>query len=144
MRGVEMSRCTIHIRNNYKELEHAIREITKLLESKGMAPHFIRVVVLGLEEVITNILKYGYDDQQEHQIKIALHLTNADLCIDVTDDGHEFNPLEHPEPDAHKPLEDREPGGLGIFFLRKLFDDVRYRRETGRNILILRKHLEKH
>jgi anti-sigma regulatory factor (Ser/Thr protein kinase) len=137
-----MSRCIIQIRNNYTELERAIREITKLLESKGIDPRVIRMVNLGLEEVITNILKYGYDDQQEHQIEIALLSTSHELRLDVTDDGHEFNPLEHPEPDAAKPLEDREPGGLGISFLRKLFDDVRYRREAEQNTLILRKHLE--
>ena len=137
-----MSRCIIQIQNSYRELERAIGEIAGLLESNGMAPHFIRMVNLGLEEVVTNILKYGYDDQQEHQIEIALLSADSDLHIEVTDDGHEFNPLQHPEPDANQPLEDREPGGLGISFVRKLFDEVRYRREAGRNILMLRKHVE--
>ena len=138
-----MSRCIIHIRNNYAELERAIREITRLLESGGMAPHFIRVVDLGLEEVITNILKYGYDDPKEHEIEIALLTADSELLMEVTDDGHEFNPLEHPEPDADKPLEDRQPGGLGISFVRKLFDEARYRREAGKNILTLRKRVDK-
>jgi anti-sigma regulatory factor (Ser/Thr protein kinase) len=139
-----MFRCTTQIRNNSTELEGAMRKITRLLESNATAPRIIRTVNLGLEEVITNILKYGYDDREEHQIEIALISTNSDLHIDVTDDGHEFDPLEHPEPDAHRRLEDREPGGLGISFLRKLFDEVRYRREAGKNILTLRKRLEEH
>jgi anti-sigma regulatory factor (Ser/Thr protein kinase) len=135
--------CILHVRNTYGELERAVREITQLLESQGMAPHFIRMVNLGLEEVVTNILKYGYDDPQEHQIEIALLSADSELRLEVTDDGHEFNPLGHPEPDADKPLEDREPGGLGISFVRKLFDEVQYRRETGKNILTLRKRVDK-
>jgi len=133
----------IHIRNSNSELERALREITRLLESEGMAPRFIRLVDLGLEEVITNILKYGYDDRQEHEIEIALVAAESELSLEVRDDGHEFNPLEHPEPDADKRLEEREPGGLGISFVRKLFDEVRYRREAGKNILTLHKRVEK-
>ena len=108
-----------------------------------MAPEFIRMVDLALEETITNTIKYGYDDAAEHLIGISLYCTPVELHIEVVDDGHEFNPLEHPEPDAGTPLEDRKPGGLGISFLRKLFDDVRYQRDAGKNLLILRKRLEK-
>jgi anti-sigma regulatory factor (Ser/Thr protein kinase) len=59
----------------------------------------------------------------------------------VTDDGREFNPLERPEPDTTLHVHQREPGGLGIHFVRKLFPSVEYRREHGRNVLILRKCL---
>jgi len=131
----------MHIRNDVAELQRTSQVVTELLESKGLAPHFVHTVNLGLEEAITNVLKYGYDDGQEHQIEITLRLTESELQIVVADDGHEFNPLQQPEPDTGKPLENREPGGLGIFFLRKLFDEVEYRREAERNSLTLRKRL---
>ena len=133
----------LNIKNDAAELLRAGQEVTQLLESKALDPHFVRTVNLGLEEAVTNVLKYGYDDDGEHQIEITLHLTDAELQLVVADDGHEFNPLERPEPDTGKPLEDREPGGLGIHFLRKLFDEVHYRREAQRNILTLRKRLPK-
>ena len=137
-----MSRFTIQILNSYPELERAIREISKLLESKEVPPGLIHTVNLGLEEVVTNILKYGYDDKLEHKIEIALVCAKSNLRIEVADDGHEFNPLQHPEPDRQKPVEDRQPGGLGISVLRKLFNAVEYRRQAGRNILMMVKDLE--
>lgn len=131
----------IRIKNDVTEIPRASREAAELLESQRLAPHFIRTVNLGLEEVATNIIKYGYDDEREHWIEITLDLTAAELRIVVADEGREFNPLEHPEPDRTKPLNDREPGGLGVSFFRRLFDDVQYRREAQRNFLILRKRL---
>ena len=136
-----MIRRVIQIKNQFAELERARREATRLLESEGLGPHSIRIVNLGLEEVITNILKYGYDDDREHSIQITFRLTAAELQMAVVDDGHEFDPLEHPEPAPNQPLENREPGGLGICFLRKFFDEVQYRREAGKNSLTLRKRL---
>jgi len=131
----------LHIRNDFAELQRTSRQVTALLESEGLDPHFIRTVNLGLEEAITNVLKYGYDDEGQHQIEIALRLTASELQLVVTDDGREFNPLAQPEPDTGKSLQDREPGGLGIHFLRKLFDGVQYRREDQKNVLTLRKRL---
>jgi serine/threonine-protein kinase RsbW len=135
--SLPMSRRIIHIRNNTAELERANREIGRYLESEGFAHHLIQSVTLGLEEVVTNIIKYGYDDLEEHQIEITLQLTDSRLRLLTVDDGHEFNPLDHPQPDLAKSLDDREPGGLGIFFLSKLFDNIQYRRENGRNSLTL-------
>jgi anti-sigma regulatory factor (Ser/Thr protein kinase) len=132
-----MFRYTISIRNTYAELERALREVTELLQTKGIPSDSVHTVNLGLEEVITNILKYGYDDDQEHQVDIVLLSTPNELRIEVSDDGHEFNPLEHPEPDTHQSLERRRPGGLGISFLRKLFYRMTYQREGGRNCLAL-------
>src|SRR5882672_3968772 len=129
---------TLHIRNDVGELQRTSHEVTELLESEGLDPHFVRTVNLGLEEAVTNVLKYGYDDEGEHQIEITLRLTASELQMVVADDGHAFNPLEQPEPDTSKPLEDREPGGLGIHFLRKLFDEVQYRRDAAKNFLTLR------
>lgn len=134
-----MFRCNISIRNTYAELERALREVTELLQTRGMSFDTIHTVNLGLEEVVTNVLKYGYDDDREHRLDIVLLSTPNELRIEVSDDGREFNPLEHPEPDTQQPLERRTPGGLGISFLRKLFDQMTYQREGGRNCLALYK-----
>ncbi len=139
--SLPMFQRTLHIRNDVAELLRAAEEVTELLESEGLHPHFVRTVNLGLEEAITNVLKYGYDDEHGHQIEITLQLAASELQMVVVDDGHEFNPLEQSETDTGKPLEDREPGGLGIYFLRRLFDEVQYRREAQKNVLILRKRL---
>ena len=63
------------------------------------------------------------------------------MNIRIEDNAKEFNPVEVPEPDTHLPLEDREIGGLGIFFAKNLMDDIKYERKNSRNILILKKSL---
>ena len=132
---------TIHIRNNAAELERANREIARYLEMRGVARDFIQAISLGLEEAVTNILKYGHDDQQDHQIEITLQLMDSKLRLTIIDDGHEFNPLDQPEPDLTGSLDDREPGGLGIFFLVNLFDQIEYRREKEKNLITLVKFM---
>jgi anti-sigma regulatory factor (Ser/Thr protein kinase) len=123
------------------ELERATSEAGDSLRGAGVPTDAIRTVNLGLEEVITNILKYGYDDRAEHFIEIGLSLESGELRIEVSDDGHEFNPLAHPKPNTRKAAEQREPGGLGIEFLRKLFDRMDYQRNGACNNLVLLKRL---
>src|SRR5688572_19821347 len=67
---------------------------------------------LALEEHLTNILRYGYDDDLEHHIQIGIKLTIGELRIEVQDDGRAFNPLTHPAPDLSLPLAERPIGGL--------------------------------
>lgn len=129
------------IRNDFAELERVKLATATVLERERLPPNFLPTVNLVLEEVLTNILKYGYDDEDEHQIEITLRLIDSEFTAVVTDDGREFNPLERPEPDTTLHVHQREPGGLGIHFVRKLFTSVEYRREHGRNVLILRKCL---
>jgi serine/threonine-protein kinase RsbW len=69
------------------------------------------------------------------------------LTIQIIDCGERFNPLEVPEPDLNASLEERDAGGLGLFFMRKLMDEVRFSfdqavnaEDTGCNVLTMVKH----
>ena len=61
----------------------------------------------------------------------------------IADDGRPFDPLtEAPEPDLESAIEDRPIGGLGVHLVRTMMDEVRYRREEGKNRLTLVKRRE--
>ena len=115
------------------------------LEQFAAAHHFpdrkLHEVQVALEEHLTNILHYGYDDHGEHQIQIGVRLAAAELRIQVQDGGRAFNPLEHPTPDLSLPLAQRPIGGLGIHMIRKSLDGLEYRREDGKNILVMIKRV---
>ena len=130
------------MRNEVADLARVMADASQVLRAQGVAAASVDKVNLGLEEAITNIIKYGYDDDGEHAIEVLLSLAASELTIVVADDGHAFNPLAQPEPAKDLQLEQREPGGLGIFFLRKLFDDVDYRRENDKNVLTLVSRLQ--
>lgn len=139
---MESFRRNIWMRNTLADLERAMREADESLKGAGASFDLIRTVNLGLEEVISNVIKYGYDDRGEHVIEISVTSNASEMLIEITDDGHAFDPLAQAAPNIRKPAEQREPGGLGIEFLRRLFDQLEYRREDGRNKLSLRKRLE--
>ncbi len=95
---------------------------------------------LALEEHLTNLISYGFEDNQAHEIKVRFSV-GADLILEVEDDGRAFNPLKWPEPDTSLPLERRPIGGLGIHLMRRFMDDLEYHSEGGKNRLCMRKHL---
>jgi anti-sigma regulatory factor (Ser/Thr protein kinase) len=122
-----------------------IARVQNQLEQFAAAHHFpdrkLHEAQLALEEHLTNIFHYAYDDDGEHRIFIGVRLTAADLCIQVQDDGRPFNPLTHPAPDLSVPLAQRPVGGLGIHMIRKSLDGTEYRRENGKNILVMIKRI---
>lgn len=98
-------------------------------------------ICLAAEEILMNIISYGFPDpdEQEHEIIVKWLLKDGYFHLEIADEGIQFNPLTLPEPDLNVPVEDRKIGGLGIHFVRKLMHDVKYRRENGMNILNLTK-----
>jgi anti-sigma regulatory factor (Ser/Thr protein kinase) len=121
--------------NQLPELLRVADEAVSFLEHRGVGPKAVNVAHLTIEEVATNILKYGYDDTAAHDILLRMQIEPGKVLIVVEDDGHEFNPIDAPPPDFHSPIEEREPGGLGIHLVRKLAAQMDYQRSDGRNRL---------
>ena len=96
-------------------------------------------VNLGLDELFTNIISYGFEDEADHQIKFTLAKTEETLVVKVEDDGTPFNPLEAADPELSRDLDTIDIGGLGIHLVKKMMDDINYQRVEGRNKLILKK-----
>ncbi len=97
---------------------------------------------LVLEEIISNIIFYGYADDLEHEIKIDFRKENKEIIISITDDGKAFDMLSvDVSAGIDMQAEERKIGGLGIHFVKTLMDSVEYRREGNMNILTLHKNI---
>ena len=99
---------------------------------------------LLLDELLTNIIKYGYPvgDGASHEIEVRLGLEAAGFVVDVEDDGVPFDPTAIPvrAPAADDlPLEDRPVGGWGLELVRQTVDVAHYRRDGSKNKLTLSK-----
>ncbi|MCY4558926.1 MAG: ATP-binding protein [Chloroflexi bacterium] len=94
---------------------------------------------LAVDELLTNTISYGYDDDGEHRIELVLRLEGGALVFEIADDGRAFDPLQASTPDIGASLQDRAIGGLGIYLVRKTMDGVTYRRQDGRNVVTLTK-----
>jgi anti-sigma regulatory factor (Ser/Thr protein kinase) len=123
-----------------------IRRLSDVVERFGaecrLSDDHLVALNLILDEMVSNVIKYGYDDGQHHQIKVEVVVEPSLMTIEVEDDGKPFNPLEAPPPDFTVPIEQRRIGGLGVFIVRTMVDDVAYKREGNRNILTMKKRLD--
>ena len=130
------------------ELKNDLTEIGTLAETletfcagNGVGPEVLSVVNLALEEVVTNIISYGYADGGDRRIWIDLAVDGGHFIARIQDDAEAFDPLQKEEPDLDAPLHERKVGGLGIHLVKTLMDDVSYSRENGRNVLVIRKSM---
>jgi serine/threonine-protein kinase RsbW len=96
---------------------------------------------LALEEALTNIISYGYDDTNEHFIDICFYRIGKAIGITIIDDGHEYDPTSKEDPDITLTADDRPVGGLGIFLIRKIMDKIEYERIKNKNYFTLTKNI---
>lgn len=92
---------------------------------------------LVMEEVLVNIFKYAYRGMEPGTVAISCSDHDGSLVVEVVDSGVPFNLLATSDPDVTAGLDERAIGGLGIFFVKQLMDDVQYRREEELNRLTL-------
>ncbi len=105
----------------------------------------IYAVQLSVDEACTNIIQHAYSDKTGGEIVIRCMLSSRDnkFTVNIIDWGKPFDLTSVPEPDTKSGLNERKVGGLGIAFMKKFMDDVKYARDKDRNLLIMVKHIEK-
>jgi anti-sigma regulatory factor (Ser/Thr protein kinase) len=140
--GQTSEELEIKVNNELSALERVNQALTEFGRRHRLAPKILHDINLAVEEILANIISYGYtDNREEHEIKLGVSVQPGEVRVDVEDDGRPFNPLEAPEPDTTKPLEERTLGGLGIYLVRKLMDGLEYQRQAGKNLLLMKKKL---
>ncbi len=125
----------VRIGPDYAELPPLYQSVDAFLKGQHVPADVVYKTHLALEEMCTNIVKYGYDDKEVHEIVIALNLAPGQLTIRIEDDGHEFDPLAADAPDLDRPLAERPIGGLGIHLVKRSMTSISYSRKGERNTL---------
>jgi anti-sigma regulatory factor (Ser/Thr protein kinase) len=133
---------TVELKNSLPEIERLARIVDDFGQRHRLNTKHVHNVKVALDEILTNIISYAYADNREHSIVARLCLDQDKWTVEVEDDGRPFNPLNAPEPDTEQLLEVRPIGGLGIHLVRKLTDELTYRRQNNRNILIMKLKLQ--
>lgn len=133
----------IVLHNQLSELNTLATEIERFAEQAQLDMQTQFQLNLVLDELLTNIISYAYDDKVLHSISLRLsyvdHVLQAQLC----DDGKAFDPTQIGSPDFEtgNTVEERQVGGLGIHFARTFMDTVEYQRRDSHNQLVLSKKL---
>ncbi len=134
--------AAIRLDNRLSELDKLADEVERFGEANGFSPRTTYQIRLVLDELLTNVISYGYKDQGAHEIEVAMRLADGLLTVRLEDDATPFNPVEAGQPDLQCPVEDRPIGGLGIHLVKKIMDRVEYERKEGKNLLTLVKTIE--
>lgn len=93
-----------------------------------------------LDELVSNVARYAYNPNiGDLTVQVEVEDGNAELNLTLLDSGIPYNPLEKPDPDITASVEERPIGGLGIFMVKKMTNDMTYEYEDGKNTLTIRK-----
>ncbi len=106
------------------------------MRSFGLDNHKIFDVQLAVDEACTNIIEYGYANEVG-TIDIACQRKGDEIIVIIKDKGKPFDPTSVQPPDLNASLEERKAGGLGIYFMKKLMDEVKYEFSGGKNVLTM-------
>jgi anti-sigma regulatory factor (Ser/Thr protein kinase) len=132
---------TVRLPADLREIERLNRVIRQFGDLHEVPSRVLYAVNLALDEVVTNVVRHGFDDATGQEVVAHLTVKTGEVVTEVTDGGRAFDPMAVPPPNLEAPLSERALGGLGIHLIRSLMDGVEYRRENGKNVLTMRKRI---
>lgn len=116
---------TITLQALFTNLEKVRGFVAQYAEAYGLKPGDVHAVQLAVDEALTNIIEHAYGGETwQEEVECSCQITEEGLVVTLRDYGQSFNPLEISEPDTGASLEDREIGGLGLYFVHQLMDVV--------------------
>jgi len=115
--------------------------VTHAAETAGLDERAVYAVQTAVDEACSNIIEHAYGGQDRGDIECTYRAGDDGLTVILRDHGRPFDPARVPEPDLHAPLKDREIGGMGVYFMRQLMDQVHFESapDAG-NVLTMVKH----
>jgi anti-sigma regulatory factor (Ser/Thr protein kinase) len=94
------------------------------------------VITFAVEELFTNMVKYNPSGPPD--VHVSADVRDGSIVVRLEDEQeHQFDPTQAPDPDVHKSISERRPGGLGLFLVRKMVDNVEYLRDGRKSIITL-------
>ena len=131
----------IILANDLSEISRLNGFIEEIGEEFSLTPDVVFNLNLVLEEAVVNVINYAYPKEDHESIYLSAKMQDGSIIFVLSDSGKEFDPTMAPDADVTLSAEDRQIGGLGIFLIRQIMNEVRYERIDGKNVLTLEKKL---
>ena len=132
---------TVRITNQRDQIDTVRKFFDDYSKDNKLTEKTVHDIQMALDELLTNIVNYGYEDTDEHQIDVHFGVNDDAVKVEIVDDSKPYNILEKDNPDISLSVEDKPIGGLGIFLIKKLMSNVDYYTEEGKNHLVMIKEL---
>ena len=127
---------TMRLQAKFENLERLMGFISECAKTQGFSQRRLREIELATEEALVNIFNYAYPASGPGDVEIRCETGDRNrLVIEFLDNGVPFNIETLSEPDLNAPISQRKVGGLGVFLIRRIVDEVHHCRDGNRNIL---------
>ena len=137
----ETSRYQVVINNDLIEIKTVKEEFEKFSKVNEIAEKMSKQFMIAIDELLNNVIHYGYPKDKENEININFELSKTMLSLTFIDEGIPFNPFQKTKPDTTLSIEDRPIGGLGLHLVKNMMDKVEYQRHINKNVVKITKFL---
>ena len=127
----------LHLRSTLTEIERLAGEVARVGREHALPDELVFDLRLALEEAVANVIRHGYGGREDGEIRIGFHVTPEAITVTVEDDAPPFDPHERPDPPL--PPEGGDASGVGVYLIKRVMDEVDYRRNGSCNVLTLTK-----
>ena len=129
------------IKNHVGELERVNKFIEEIGEELGLDMELLMNLNLVMEEMVSNVIFYAYPEGKTADIELVAESNGKELTFMLSDQGKEFDPTAKEDADPDVDPMDREIGGMGIFIVKNIMNQVTYQRLEGKNLLTMKKEI---
>lgn len=132
---------SFQIASSLRGLQDLVRQLERIAAAWKLSKGQFFEINLIIEEICMNYIEHT-EAGPEDLITIELALNKGSFSITITDSGPEFDLTQVADPDVHSPVEQRKPGGLGLYLVKHLAKNIHYSRQDGRNVLCIQAPLK--
>ena len=132
----------IRIKNKISELEKIARFIEEICEELGLDFELQMNLNLVIEEMVTNVIFYAYPKDVEADIELLVKSDGKELTFVLSDQGKAFDPTMRENTDLSVNPAERDLGGMGIYIVKNIMNQVTYQRFEGKNLLTMTKGIK--
>ena len=129
----------IRIKNQVDELERVNQFVEEIGEELGLDMELQMNLNLVMEEMVSNVIFYAYPQETSAEIELIAESDGKELTFVLSDQGKEFDPTMKEDADPNVNPMDRDIGGMGIYIVKNIMNQVSYQRLDGKNLLTMKK-----
>jgi serine/threonine-protein kinase RsbW len=132
---------TLSVDSSTKHLSEVRDFVATYAQKYGLPEKEISEIRLAVDEAYTNIIKHAYNNSPSKPVKIEVGTDSKKIWISILDKGESFKPQEYQAPDILKRIKNKQRGGMGVFLIQKVMDQVQYSRKGNMNEIRMVKNL---
>lgn len=133
------SKYTMSVEASTKHLAKVRNFVAKHAADYGFKKQDVADIRLAVDEAYTNIIKHSYNYDENKSVDIELGYNGNEFWVSLLDTGEAFDPSNYSEPDVRQQIKNKKRGGVGVYLIKKLMDDVRYTNKGSTNVIRMTK-----